>query len=224
MLLLGIDDAGRGPLIGPMVLAGVLIDKKQEEYLKKYHVRDSKQIQNSDMHKFADLVKEHSLSYHVLKAYPNEIDSFILSGTNLNEIEAIKAAMIINEINKKFKDKKIKLVIDCPSTNTSAWKNSVISKLLYKDNLDLHVEHKADVNHVCVAAGSILAKSMREEEVEKLQKKYGNLGSGYPSDPVTKLFLKKNGKELRDSGIFRKMWQTWKKMFPESGQATLEGF
>lgn len=225
MLTLGIDDAGRGPLIGPMILAGVLIDKKQEEYLKKYKIRDSKQIQNSQMHAFAKIVKENSQAYFIAKTYPEEIDSSIESGTNLNEVEAIKAALIINEIVKKFKDQEIKVVIDCPSTNLLAWKNSVMSKIFYKDNLDFHVEHKADANYIAVAAGSILAKSTREEEVEKLKKQYGPIGSGYPSDPETKEFLKKRGKEFKDSGIFRKSWATWKVLFPSgSGQATLEGF
>ena len=42
MLILGIDDSGRGPVIGPMILAGVLLSKKQEQVLKKENVRDSK--------------------------------------------------------------------------------------------------------------------------------------------------------------------------------------
>ena len=118
----------------------------------------------------------------------------------------------------------IKVIIDCPSTNITAWKNTLIKFISFKDNLDIHCEHKADFNHPSVSAASIIAKVQREEEVAKLKKQfkdYGPLGSGYPSDPDTKEFLKKHGKELQNSGIFRKTWQTWKALFPEAKQSTL---
>ena len=227
MLILGIDDAGRGPVIGPMVLAGVLINEKQEAKLKKHDVRDSKQIHNSHMAKFAEIVKDNCLVYKIVKSSPSEIDSYLLGETNLNEVEAIKSAFIVNEINEKFKNEKIKLIVDCPSNNIFAWRSSLIKKIKNKDNLEIHCEHKADVNHIAVGAASILAKATREQEMEKIQKQYENLGkvgSGYASDPITQEFLKEHGKELRNSGMFRKTWQTWKSLFPEAGQATLEGF
>ena len=80
------------------------------------------------------------------------------------------------------------------------------------------------MNHVSVSAASILAKVSREEEIEKLKLQYGDFGSGYPSDPVTKEFLKNKGKEFKNTGLFRKSWQTWKALFPQKEQATLEGF
>lgn len=90
-----------------------------------------------------------------------------------------------------------------------------MSYLQHTENLEVYCEHKADVNHPSVSAASILAKVAREEAVAKLQEEYGNMGSGYPSDPVTQAFLKKNGMRLKDAGIFRTTWQTWKSLFPE---------
>ncbi len=227
MLILGIDDAGRGPIIGPMILAGVLINQKQEDFLKKQEVKDSKQIHNSRMHKFAKIVQDNCIAYKVVQASPNDIDYSLATGTNLNEIEAIKAALIVNEINKKFKSEKIRLIVDCPSNNTFAWRSSLVKKIDFAENLEIHCEHKADVNHIAVAAASILAKSTREMEMEKLQKQYaslGKVGSGYAADPITQEFLKTQGKSLRDSGIFRKSWATWKNLFPGEGQTTLGTF
>ena len=89
------------------------------------------------------------------------------------------------------------------------------------DNLEIKCEHKADFNHIVVSAASVLAKVTREEEVEKLKdqyKSYGDIGSGYPSDPSTKKFLKEHGSELKDSGIFRKTWATWKALFLEQNK------
>jgi len=225
MLTLGIDDAGRGPLIGPMILAGVLLNPEQEKKLKKENVRDSKTIYPQERTKLFKLIKENSEAYKIVQSSPEEIDSSLKSGTNLNTLEAIKAAEIINTINTgKFQKETIKTIIDCPSVNTKAWLETLLKYIKKKGNLRVICEHKADANYVSAAAGSILAKATREKEVEKIRKEYGNIGSGYPSDPTTKEFLKKHGKELANSGIFRKTWSTWKKLFPEKNQATLENF
>jgi ribonuclease HII len=103
----------------------------------------------------------------------------------------------------------------------------LISYVHDMNNIQVICEHKADVNHPSVSAASILAKVEREEQVEKIKGeyiKYGNVGSGYPSDPVTKSFLRNNGEKLKNSGIFRKTWATWKQMFPEKSQMTLGEF
>lgn len=225
MLILGIDDAGRGPLIGPMILAGVLIEKKQETELKKHNIRDSKIIPHIERIALSRLIKENSISQKVVATFPDEIDNSLLSGTNLNTLEAIKVAKIINLLNtKEIQKEKVHVIVDCPSVNTKAWTKTLISYIKNKTNLTISCEHKADANHLSVGAASILAKVTREEEVAKLKKLYGQIGSGYPSDPNTQKFLKKHGKEFSNSGIFRKTWSTWKKMFPEAGQATLDGF
>lgn len=221
-LILGIDDAGRGPIIGPMILAGVLIEKAKEPALKKHGVADSKLLQHSKRIQLAKIIKESALSFHIVKASPEEIDNSINSRINLNTLEAIKTAEIINALAPK--KQRIKVIIDCPSTNTSAWKNTLVKYIKTPQNLTILCEHKADFNHPVVSAASILAKVEREEEVSKLKKQYGDIGSGYPSDPTTKEFLKTNGKALKEKGIFRKSWATWKALFPEKSQSTLEKF
>ena len=60
------------------------------------------------------------------------------------------------------------------------------------------------------------------QAVAELKKQYGEIGSGYPSDPYTKAFLKSKGNELKYSGIFRKSWATWKALFPDAKQKTLD--
>ena len=219
MLTLGIDDAARGPLIGGMYLAGVLIDENGETALKRHGVKDSKMLQNPMRIRLSKFIKESAISYKVVSTSPEQIDKALNSGTNLNSLEAIKTAEIINALNPK--KEKIKVIVDCPSTNTLKWRSELLGLIDSPKNIDLHCEHKADANYVSVSAASILAKVKREEEIEELKKKYGEIGSGYPADPITKKFLKKNGKTFRNSGIFRKTWKTWKKIFPEEGQKTL---
>jgi len=227
-LILGIDDSGRGPIIGPMILAGVLMTREQEEFLKKAGVKDSKQVLHPQRIKLAKEIKENSINHKVVKAFPQEIDDYVLSKVlNLNTLEAQKAAEIINFLNDG--KEKIKVILDCPSINTKTWRAKLLEFVEKKDNLEIICEHKADVNYPSVSAGSILAKVAREEEIEKIQKefaKYGNPGSGYPSDPTTKEFLKSHGKALENSGIFRKSWATWKALYGDKGkkQASLQEF
>lgn len=222
MLLLGIDDAGRGPLIGPMFLAGVLLRSEEEKILKAEGVNDSKQLLHPVRVKLAGYIEEKAVTFKVVSATAVQIDHSIKTGINLNTLEAMKAAEIINSLNKP--KEKIKVIIDCPSVNVKSWKETLAQYILKIDNLDIICEHKADVNHPVVSAASILAKVAREEAVFNLKKEYGNFGSGYPSDPLTIAFAKKNGSRLKDSGIFRKTWATWKELFPEPGQSKLFEF
>jgi ribonuclease HII len=222
MLILGIDDAGRGPLIGPMILAGVLLNEQQERLLKEEGVKDSKQLTHANRVRLAEIIEKNSIKFKAVKSFPDEIDAFVESKSNLNTLEATKAAEIINYLNDE--KSKIKVIIDCPSVNTSAWKKSLLRFIKHPGNLDIHCEHKADVNHPSASAASILAKVERENEMGKIRRQFssfGDVGSGYPADPLTKTFLKKHGKELANSGIFRKSWQTWKTLFPSAKQKTL---
>jgi len=79
-------------------------------------------------------------------------------------------------------------------------------------NLEITCEHKADKNYVAVSAASILAKSIREKEMNILREKYGDeIGSGYTSDPATIHFLELHADNPKNASIFRKTWETWKK-------------
>lgn len=208
-LTLGIDDAGRGPVIGPMVLAGCLIDSDLEKEFKKLGVRDSKQLTPRRRELLAEMIREKAETFEVIIIKPTEIDDKFHKGVKLNELEAIASARIINRINKGYK--KIKVIIDCPSPNITKWSNYLKSKVKDLSNLEISCEHKADRNHVAASAASILAKSIREKEMNKLKEKFGDeIGSGYASDPLTCRFLEKNAKMHRDSGIFRQTWKTWK--------------
>ena len=85
-------------------------------------------------------------------------------------------------------------------------------------------EHKADFNHVEVAAASIIAKVTRDTEIKEIQKKIKeNIGSGYPSDPITKEFLK-HAHKYQDLGILRESWATWKNMLKSGKQRKLFDF
>jgi len=220
-LILGIDDAGRGPVIGPMVLAGCLIDEKTEKALRKLGVKDSKQLTQKRREFLEKEIKERAETFEIVSLFPNEIERFNEKGIKLNEIEALMAAEIINKINKGYK--KIRVVLDCPSPNKTKWRDFLIIKIKDLYNLEIVCEHKADKNHIAVAAASILAKCTREKEMSLLKAKYGDeIGSGYCSDSRTSNFILKNLKKYDHDGIFRKTWKTWKKARANSEQKKLD--
>ena len=184
-----------------MVLSGILTDEEGIESLKSIGVKDSKKLTPRKraylFNKIIKIVKK----YSILTVFPEEIDGKLNHGINLNDIEAIKSAQIINEL------KPDKVIIDCPSPNLKAWKNYVL-ELLNDKKIELIVEHKADSNHIPCAAASILSKVTRDNEIEKIKKKIGiDFGSGYPSDPITKKFLRENIDKFPE--IFRKSWSTY---------------
>jgi ribonuclease HII len=220
MLKLGIDDAGRGPVIGPMVLAGVLLDDKTESELRKLGVKDSKLLTPKRREILAEKIREKVETFEVMIILPEKIDASNSDGLKLNELEAMAMARIINKINKGYS--KIKVVVDCPSTSIVKWSDFLKTKVKNLSNLEISCEHKADKNHVAVSAASIIAKSVREKEMTKLKEEFGEeIGSGYTSDPLTIKFLEKYAQKHADRGIFRKSWITWKNASLKIGQRKL---
>jgi ribonuclease HII len=220
MLTLGIDDAGRGPVIGPMVLAGCLIDDKTAKEFKKLGVTDSKLLTQKRREILAEKIREKAETFEIIVISAPEIDQSNHNGTKLNEVEAFACASIINKINKGFD--KIKVIVDCPSVSILKWTDFLKTKIQNLSNLEISCEHKADKNHIAVGAASILAKCIREKEMGDLKKIYGDgIGSGYCSDPATQKFLEQYATKHKDKGIFRKTWITWQKANDKIGQRTL---
>jgi len=198
--VLGIDEAGRGPVIGPLIIAGVMIEDGKESMLGE--VKDSKFLYHNKRIKLSKHIREH-FKYEIIKIYPNEIDDALNSDDlNLNWLEAHKQAEIINKLKPNV------AIIDCPSINTKKF-TEYLRKLINLKKIKLVVEHKADANYPVCSAASIIAKVEREEEMKKIKQKYGDCGPGYPANKKTQEFVKIYGKKYPE--IFRKTWSTYKR-------------
>jgi len=217
MKVIGIDDAGRGPVLGPMVLTGVLIeDEKEEAVIKEMGAKDSKLLTPKQRKILSDKIKvDYIYQYEI--AEPKEIDEF----PNLNNLEAIKCGMIINKLMKDI-DEKVKVIVDCPSVNTVSWGEYLMNTIVKKNLVDLHCEHKADFNYPVVSAASIISKETREDELKRLKEELRiNFGSGYPADPKTKDFLVETFGEEKYDNLIRKSWKTYKNVANKMGQKKL---
>ncbi|MFH0711924.1 MAG: ribonuclease HII [archaeon] len=212
-LLLGIDDAGRGPVLGPMILAGILIKPEDEKIIKSWGAKDSKLLTPTIRNKIKNQLIE-KFQYHTELSTPTEIDN----STNLNYLEAIKSAKIINTLTKNLNEK-VKIIIDCPSTNIKSWTTDVQKLIDNPKLIHLICEHKADLNHPVVSAASIIAKEKREDEIQKLKLQLKtDFGSGYPADPKTKKFIAENFNNPKYKNLIRFSWKTVKKLTQEKQQ------
>jgi ribonuclease HII len=212
--LIGVDDAGRGPVIGPMCLAGVLVEKSNEPQLKLDGAKDSKLLSPSQRENILELIKKTVKDFKFKLISPVEIDTGMGEGLNLNLVEALAAGTIINELTENLslaQKSNLKIILDCPSINTNGWKQQLMGYVKDKKlEAKIACEHKADFNHVVVSAASILAKVTRDAEIEKIKEQIGiDFGSGYPSDPNTKAFLEKHVMDFKKERIFRESWATW---------------
>ena len=217
MKIIGIDDAGRGPVLANMFLAGVMIDDESEqEVLKEMGAKDSKLLTPKQRMAIKEQVQL-KYKYYVVDSSPKEIDDF----PNLNNLEALKASIIVNHFMKDL-DEEVKVIVDAPSINASAWGEYFHNLIIKKDKVKIFSEHKADLKYPVVSAASIIAKENRERNIRKLKKDLdADFGSGYPSDPKTKKFLEENWNDPKFEGLIRKSWSTYKKIADKGKQKEL---
>lgn len=180
MLIAGIDEAGRGCLIGPMVLCAVAIEQEREGELWQIGVRDSKRLTPSKRERLGEQIAQIAHSVQMALVLPQEIDR-----ENLNVLSKKKSAELISRLDPDW------VYLDVPARGPGIQKYcQAIRWLVGREDLKIFGENRADQNYAVVAAASIVAKVVRDAEIKKLHKLYGDFGSGYPSDPKTKSFAR----------------------------------
>lgn len=215
MLIAGIDEAGRGPCLGPLVVAVSVLEKSREEELYELGVKDSKLLSTEKRKKFYPKIKKLSLEHAFSKVSAKELDSLMLR-KSLNEIEAMKIAKMLNEL----KNKPEVLYVDSPDILQDNFGKRLKKYLSFSPTII--AEHKADFNYAVVSAASIIAKVERDKEIERFSKKYGRIGSGYPGDKETTEFIRKY-LDMHNSlpEIVRMSWDTTKRILNDKYQTKL---
>ncbi len=216
MIICGIDEAGRGPVIGPMVIAIVCVENSEIEKLRKIGVKDSKMLKPEKRTNLFSKIKKIAKFVDYVIVSSEEIDRYV-SQNMLNRLELEKIIQLIKKVLYHFNN--VKVFIDSPTINSTKFKNEL--KKVFKD-VDIEVMHKADQNITIVSAASIVAKCIRDSEIEKMKVEYGDFGSGYPSDPRTIKFIISyyaNHGELPP--IVRKSWKTCKRIIDELRKSKL---
>jgi ribonuclease HII len=199
-LIGGVDEAGRGSVIGPLVVAGISIGKNGISQLHKLGIRDSKVLTPKARANFFGNIVQLANSLYVSKFHCYEVDSYVFFN-GLNELEAIGMAEVINNIHAA------RVYVDACDINLERYKNS-IKKYLWTPKPKICCLHHADRSNVVVSAASIVAKIIRDYEVQRIRKVYHDIGSGYPSDKKTMFFIKKWVTRYKAAPHFaRKSWR-----------------
>jgi len=173
ILICGIDEAGRGPVIGPMVIAGVAIKGGHSDKLTGLGVNDSKKLSPRTRGRLYPEILSVIENYSIKIIEPAEIDAAVLGEhTSINTLESRYFIDIIREL------KPAKLYLDSPGKAEYFQK---YINALNDTGTRIIAENKADTRYPAVAAASILAKVTRDNLIEGLRAKYGDMGTGYPS-------------------------------------------
>ena len=203
MDILGIDEAGRGSVLGPMVIAGVIVPEKMEKVLERMGVKDSKRLVPNRRTILSRKLKK-MFDYEIVVISALEIDKMRADGINLNDIEKNAMRDLIIRLNPE------KAIVDAVDVKAERFQNY----LCESTGVNVIAEHKADDKYIEVSAASIIAKAERDAQIAEINKEYiktGGIGSGYPSDPTTKKFLNNYTYDEMPEFV-RKSWATVSKM------------
>lgn len=200
----GVDEAGRGSILGPLVIVGFGIMTSRISDLTKLGIRDSKTLTPKARESLFRKIVNLADCLSVIKFESYEVDRYVfLNG--LNELEAQGMATVINNIRAD------RIYVDACDVNLDRYRKTIQRYML--GSRSIYCLHHADTLNIVVSAASIVAKIIRDKEIQKIRKVHNDIGSGYPSDEKTMRFIKR-WVTLHDSSptFARKSWKPLRDM------------
>ena len=191
MLHIGVDEAGRGPVIGPLVVGCVCIPEGDIQMLVEAGVKDSKDLSKKKRETirtwFFENCQTRGWKYSVISCQPSRID-IAVANKGLNILETQLFAEAINKLALVGNDNGFMITNDACDVDEKRFTRR-ISALIDQwpwPNSEMVSFHKADQNYPIVGMASILAKQHRDHCITEIENKVGfPIGSGYPSDKKT---------------------------------------
>ena len=204
-MICGVDEAGKGPVIGPMVVAAVSVNNAK--IIENIGFKDSKLLTPQKRKELFELIQK-NYTYAIEIIEPKTIDVYRRKN-QLNVLNRKAFEKLISKLNPNI------AYVDAADVNEDRFGKEIKNNLTNEKDTDVISMHKADSKIPVVAAASIVAKETREREIMKLKEKIGDFGSGYPSDPKTIKFLKSyfHDNSKWPSGT-RKSWKTIERIRP----------
>lgn len=219
MKISGIDEAGKGPVLGPMCVAGILLDEKKVDALTRLGVKDSKQLAPKRREALEAGIKKIVDKYYILEVSPSQIDE-------LRKVMTMNEIMVTCYVRVLLELKPDRAFVDAADVIEQRFGENIKRK--YTGEIEIISEHNADEKYPVVSAASILAKVRRDALVKQIERTLGvEIGSGYPSDPKTIRFLEKWIREHGSLPDFsRRSWETAKRLLEKArrGQSTLSEY
>lgn len=203
-MIAGIDEVGRGSVIGPLVVAIVVSRPDKIKILKMLRVKDSKKLSRKKREEIYELLVRYGFVTEAIEIQPRVIDRYVRrsGGPGINSLEAEAFASLIMKTSPDI------VYIDSPTKIAEEF-GQLIRKMLGGYKCRLICEHGADASRPIVSAASIVAKVMRDNAIKRIKTMLGDLGSGYPSDKKTIDALRELLRSERGSSRFIRMsWRT----------------
>lgn len=212
-MICGVDEAGKGSVLGPMVIAAVGCMEMND--LVALGVADSKKLTRGSRERI-NLAIRKKYPYSIVVRTASEIDQLRESMT-MNAIVARAHAEALDGLSC------LTAYVDACDVNEKRYEETVHS--FSKSGCSIIARHKADALFPPVSAASIVAKTERDQLVMELTQEYGEIGSGYPSDPVTITFLEHYIRTHNEPPLIaRSSWETVKQMMHQKDQRSLMDF
>jgi ribonuclease HII len=211
-VICGVDEAGKGSVLGPLVVAGVVCGSEDEA--RAVGARDSKTLSPARREEiYADIVSRFRVATRVIP--PERIDA--RPRLSLNTCVARAHAAVVSELRPGM------AILDACDVDAKRYGRTVARFLTCRCSLTSI--HEADRRHPVVGAASIVAKVIRDRAIDDLARVHGEIGSGYPSDPVTIAFLREYLKSRGAPPPFaRRSWATTRALLSELHQTRILDF
>jgi ribonuclease HII len=214
--VLGIDEAGRGSLVGPLVVGGFLMDAARIPELAALGVRDSKRLSAARREAiFAELPRIGTAL--TVRLPPSAVDRAVALG-QLNELELAAFAKLVRESRPDV------AYADACDPVAERFGRRLLEASGSAGRV--HACHKADRDLLVVGAASIVAKVHRDRAIARLRRRLGDgLGSGYPSDARTIDFVRATlATGVAPPSWLRVSWATMERVIPSPPARPLEAF
>ena len=200
----GVDEAGRGSVMGPLVVGAVFVES--DAPLTEIGVRDSKKLTPRARERMYDLIVG-AAQWRVVVATAEDVDAR-RKAMSLNEVELRMFAEAVSDAGTGT------VYADCPDVNEASFTLRLGALV---PGATVIAKHKADDTYPVVSAASIVAKVTRDRMMDDIRAEFGvNIGSGYPSDHYTMDFIsdwiRRNGKAPRH---VRCSWEPVRQMLSE---------
>ena len=215
----GVDEAGRGPVIGPLVIAIVTV--KETNTIEHLSIKDSKLCTPQQREHFKTQIQKVADQTKVLTISAADIDTMRKSMT-LNQLEVYAFSKLISQTKPTI------CYVDSADVNAQRFADDIQKQLNYQPKIISR--HKADTIYPIVSAASIIAKTTRDEMVSSIEKELRKnldipLGSGYPADPITQKFLKTWLQENHSLPPYTRLsWKTSQYLIKQSKIKSLDTF
>ncbi|WP_083252407.1 ribonuclease HII [Haladaptatus sp. W1] len=212
--MFGVDEAGRGPVLGSMFAAAVAIDDPDD---LPDGIDDSKNLSPERREELAAALRaDEAVAVGVAEITTTRIDD---PETDMNTLTVAAHGEAISRIVSGGE----RGIVDACDTSESRFARRVAAAV--SPEITVEAEHGADETHAIVGAASIVAKVERDAHVARLAEQHGGVGSGYPSDPNTREFLREYVEAHGElPACARASWQTSKDALAAREQAGLDQF